>query len=80
MTGMPIMPPGAMGAGGTGENKDKPAEKRVTAPAVPNGQPVKGRMTPPPAVPVTRSSDDKPPVVRSPRRIVIMPSDEEPKE
>jgi hypothetical protein len=78
MTGMPMMPPGAMGAGGTGEGKDKAAEKRVTAPAVPNGQPVKGRMTPPPTVPVPKSGDDKPPVVtRSPRRIVIMPSDEE---
>jgi len=81
MTGMPMMPPGAMGAGGAGENKDKPTEKRVTAPAVPNGQPVKGRMTPPPTVPATKSGEDKPPVVtRSPRRIVIMPSDEEPKE
>ncbi len=81
MTGMPMMPPGAMGAAGTGESKDKPAEKRVTAPAVPNGQPVKGRMTPPPAVPLTKSGDDKPPVVtRSPRRIVIMPSDEESKD
>ena len=80
MTGMPMMPPGAMGAGGAGESKDKSAEKRVTAPAVPNGQPVKGRMTPPPTVPVTKSGEDKPPVVtRSPRRIVIMPSDEEPK-
>jgi hypothetical protein len=81
MGGMPMMPPGAMGAGGTGENKDKPAEKRVTAPAVPNGQPVKGRMTPPPTVPVTKSGEDKPPIAtRSPRRIVIMPTDEEPKE
>ena len=81
MSGMPMMPPGAMGAGGAGENKDKPADKRVTAPAVPNGQPVKGRMTPPPTVPVTKSGEDKPPVVtRSPRRIVIMPSDEEPKD
>jgi hypothetical protein len=81
MSGMPMMPPGAMGAGGAGENKDKPADKRVTAPAVPNGQPVKGRMTPPPTVPVTKSGEDKLPVVtRSPRRIVIMPSDEEPKE
>lgn len=79
MTGMPMMPPGAMSAGGAGENKDKPAEKRVTAPAVPNGQPVKGRMTPAPTVPITKSGEDKPPVVtRSPRRIVIMPSDEEP--
>jgi hypothetical protein len=81
MTGMPMVPPGAMGAGGAGESKDKPAEKRVTAPAVPNGQPVKGRLTPPPNVPVTKSGEDKPPVVtRSPRRIVIVPSDEERKE
>jgi hypothetical protein len=81
MTGMPMVPPGAMGAGGAGENKDKAAEKRVTAPAVPNGQPVKGRLTPPPNVPVAKSGEDKPPVVtRSPRRIVIMPSDEERKD
>ena len=81
MTGMPMVPPGAMGAGGAGESKDKLAEKRVTAPAVPNGQPVKGRLIPPPNVPVTKSGEDKPPVVtRSPRRIVIVPSDEERKE
>ena len=81
MTGMPMVPPGAMGAGGAGESKEKPTEKRVTTPAVPNGQPVKGRLTPPPNVPVTKSGEDKPPVVtRSPRRIVIMPSDEEGKE
>jgi hypothetical protein len=81
MTGMPMVPPGAMGAGGAGESKEKPAEKRVTAPAVPNGQPVKGRLTPPPNVPVTKSGEDKPPVVtRSPRRIVIMPSDEKGKQ
>ncbi len=81
MTGMPMVPPGVLGAGGAGESKDKPVEKRVTAPAVPNGQPVKGRLTPPPNVPVTKSGEDKPTVVtRSPRRIVIMPSDDEAKE
>lgn len=79
MTGMPMMP-GAMGAGGDG-NKDKPAEKRVTVPGVPNGQPVKGRLTVPPSVPVAKSGDGKPPVVAKPnRRIVIVPADEEPKE
>jgi hypothetical protein len=78
MTGMPMVPPGAVGAAGAGESKDKPAEKRVTAPAVPHGQPVKGRLTPPPNVPVTKSGEDKPPVVtRSPRRIVIVPSEDE---
>jgi hypothetical protein len=80
MTGMPMMP-GAMGAHGDGGNKDKPAEKRVTVPGIPNGQPVKGRLTVPPSVPVTKSGDGKPTVVTRPnRRIVIMPTDEEPQE
>lgn len=80
MTGMPMMPPGAMGAGGEG-GKDKPPEKRVTVPGIPNGQPVKGRLTAPPTVPVTKSGDGKPPVVARPnRRIVIVPADEEPQE
>ncbi|WP_082973574.1 hypothetical protein [Mycobacterium sp. E2327] len=79
MTGMPMMP-GAMGAGGDG-TKDKPAEKRVTVPGIPNGQPVKGRLTVPPSVPVTKSAEGKPPVVAKPnRRIVIVPTDEEPQE
>ncbi len=78
MGGMPMMP-GAMGAGGDGGGKDKPAEKRVTVPGIPNGQPVKGRLTIPPTVPVTKSGDGKPAVVARPnRRIVIMPTDEEP--
>ena len=51
MTGMPMMPPGAMGPGGEGGSKDKPAEKRVTAPGVPNGQPVKGHKMVPPSAP-----------------------------
>jgi len=80
MTGMPMMP-GAMGAGGDGGSKDKPAEKRVTVPGIPNGQPVKGRLTAPPSVPVTKSGDGKPSVVARPnRRIVIVPTDEETQE
>ena len=82
MTGMPIMPGGAAGAGGEG-GKDKPAEKRVSAPGVPNGQPVKGRLTaPPPSAPVAKSGDGKPTVVtnRPNRRIVIVPSEDEAKE
>jgi hypothetical protein len=78
---MPMAPMGAMGAGGEGGSKDKPAEKRLTVPGVPNGQPVKGRLTAPPSVPVTKSAEGKPPVVARPnRRIVIVPSDEEPQE
>lgn len=83
MTGMPMMPPGAMGGHGEGGGKDKPAEKRVTAPGVPNGQPVKGRLTiPPSAPPASKPSEGKPTVVtnRPARRIVIMPTDEEAKE
>ncbi|SPM29831.1 hypothetical protein [Mycobacterium terramassiliense] len=76
MTGMPMMP-GAMGARGEGGSKDKPAEKRLTVPGIPNGQPVKGRLTAPPSVPVAKS-EGKPPVVTRPnRRIVIVPTDEE---
>ncbi|BBX73275.1 hypothetical protein H7H78_05025 [Mycobacterium shinjukuense] len=67
MAGVPMVPPGAMGAGGEG-SKDKPVEKRVTAPAVPNGQPVKGRLTVPPSTPVTKPGEGKP-VVR--RRILL---------
>ncbi|MEO6794974.1 MAG: hypothetical protein ABI253_07755 [Mycobacterium sp.] len=49
---MPMMPGGA-GAGG----KDgKAGEKRIAAPGVSNGQPVKGRTTAPPNVPVTKSA------------------------
>lgn len=83
MTGMPMMPPGAMGGHGDGGSKDKPGEKRVTAPGVPNGQPVKGRLTiPPSAPPASKPGDAKPTVVtnRPARRIVIMPSDDEAKD
>lgn len=79
MTGMPMVPPGALGAGAEGANKDKPVEKRVTAPAVPNGQPVKGRLTVPPSVPV-KSADDKPVVTKSTRRILAVPNDDKVKE
>ncbi|GJO01727.1 hypothetical protein NJB18091_35290 [Mycobacterium marinum] len=69
-----------MGAGGKGGSEDKPAEKRVTAPGVPNGQPVKGRLTVPPSVPV-KTGDGKPPVVtRSTRRILVVPNENETKE
>jgi hypothetical protein len=82
MGGMGMMPPGAMGAGGEGGSKDKPPDKRVTAPGVPNGQPVKGRLTIPPGAPANNSGEGKPTVVtnRPNRRIVIVPTDDEAKE
>lgn len=51
---MPMMPGGAS-AGGKGGKDDKADAKRIAAPGVPNGQPVKGRTTIPPNVPVTKS-------------------------
>lgn len=51
---MPMMPGGA-GAGGKGGKEDKADAKRIAAPGVPNGQPVKGRTTAPPNIPVTKS-------------------------
>lgn len=49
---MPMMPGGA---GAKGGKDDKADAKRIAAPGVPNGQPVKGRTTAPPNVPVTKS-------------------------
>lgn len=49
---MPMAPGGAATKGG---KDDKVDEKRIAAPGVPNGQPVKGRTTTPPNVPVTKS-------------------------
>ena len=50
----------------------------MTVPGIPNGQPVKGRLTAPPNVPVTKSKGKPSVVTRPNRRIVIMPTDEEP--
>lgn len=81
MGGMGMMPPGAMGAGGEG-GKEKPPEKRISAPGVPNGQPVKGRLTMPPSPPGPKPGEEKPTVVtnRPNRRIVIMPAEDDAKE
>lgn len=55
-TGGPMMPmvPGGAGAGKSGKD-DNAGGKRIAAPGIPNGQPVKGRTTTPPNVPVTKS-------------------------
>ncbi|APD84566.1 hypothetical protein AN480_29830 (plasmid) [Mycobacterium intracellulare subsp. chimaera] len=64
---MPMMPGGA---GGGDSKGDKVAEKKIAAPGVPNGQPVRGRLTPLPNVPVTKSVEAKPkPQVTATKRI-----------
>ncbi len=65
MSGMPMVPPGAMhGAGGT--DKDVKADtKRVSVPPVKNGAPVQGRITAPPPLPnVTKLVAGKPVATR----------------
>ena len=62
MSGMPMVPPGAM-HGAAGSEKDAKADtKRVSVPTVKNGAPVQGRITaPPPAPPqVVKKVDGKP--------------------
>ncbi|MGH3522275.1 MAG: hypothetical protein ACRDU4_05475 [Mycobacterium sp.] len=64
MTGMPMVPPGAMGGGATG-NDAKADTKRVVAPSVKNGAPVQGRITAPPAKPeVVKRVQGKPVAAR----------------
>ncbi len=59
VSGMPMVPPGAMRA--DGPEKDAKAEvKRVSVPPVKNGAPVQGRITVPLPPPVTQQADGKP--------------------
>jgi hypothetical protein len=61
MAGMPMVPPGAMQGGATGDRDTKSDTKRVSVPPVPNGSPVQGRLTAPPIMPtVTTTIDGKP--------------------
>jgi hypothetical protein len=72
MAGMPLMPPGAMGAAASTDKDDKADTKRVSVPPVRNGAPVQGRLTvPPEAPPVTKKMDGKPVVARR----IIGPND-----
>lgn len=63
MTGMPMVPPGAM-AGNNQQKDEKPDTKRVVAPSVKNGAPVQGRLTTPAAPPVTKLVEGKPVATR----------------
>jgi len=79
MTGMPMIPPGAMrGAAGAADKEAKADTKRVSVPPVKNGAPVQGRITtPPPAPPVTKKVEGKPVATK---RIIVpssKPADED---
>ena len=61
MAGVPMVPPGAMQGGATGDRDTKADTKRVSVPPVPNGSPVQGRLTAPQITPaVTTMIDGKP--------------------
>jgi len=80
MSGMPMVPPGAMHGGAGADKDDKAATKRVSVPSIKNGAPVQGRITaPPPAPPqVVKKVDGKPVATK---RIVVpnsTPADEPP--
>ena len=47
IAGMPMIPPGAMGAATQTDKDPKPDTKRVSVPPVRNGAPVQGRLIPP---------------------------------
>ncbi len=65
IAGMPMIPPGAAGAGGTTDKETKTDTKRVSVPPVRNGAPVQGRLIPAPSPPpVTRNSAGKPVATR----------------
>ena len=65
IAGMPMIPPGAVGAAGATDKEAKTDTKRVSAPPVRNGAPVQGRLIPAPSPPpVTRNSAGKPVATR----------------
>jgi hypothetical protein len=65
IAGMPMIPPGAVGAAGATDKEAKTDTKRVSVPPVRNGAPVQGRLIPVPSPPqVTRNSAGKPVATR----------------
>ena len=80
MSGMPMVPPGAMHGGAGADKDDKAATKRVSVPSIRNGAPVQGRITAPPpaAAQVVKKVDGKPVATK---RIVVpnaTPTDDPP--
>lgn len=65
MAGMPMVPPGAVGAAAAADKESKTDTKRVSVPPVRNGAPVQGRLIPGPSLPpVTRQLEGKPVAAR----------------
>jgi hypothetical protein len=65
IAGMPMVPPGAVGAAAVADKYSKPDTKRVSVPPVRNGAPVQGRLIPGPALPpVTRKLTGRPVTTR----------------
>ena len=65
IAGMPMIPPGAVGAAGATDKEAKTDTKRVAVPPVRNGAPVQGRLIPAPSPPpVTRNSAGRPVATR----------------
>jgi hypothetical protein len=65
MAGMPMVPPGAVGAAAAADKDSKTDTKRVSVPPVRNGAPVQGRLIPGPAFPpVTKRLEGKPVAAR----------------
>jgi len=61
MAGMPLVPPGAVGAAAAADKDSKTDTKRVSVPPVRNGAPVQGRLIPGPSLPpVTKQLEGKP--------------------
>jgi hypothetical protein len=63
MGAVPFMPPGNLQGGATGD-EPKADTKRVMAPSIKNGAPVQGRISAPPAPPVTKHVKGKPVATR----------------
>ena len=65
MAGMPMVPPGAIGAAATTDRDAKTDTKRVSVPPVRNGAPVQGRLIPGSSMPpVTKKLEGKPVTTR----------------
>ena len=62
MAGVPMVPPGAMQGGATGDKDTKTDTKRVSVPPVRNGSPVQGRLSVHPVAPAVITTVDGKPV------------------
>lgn len=69
MSGMPMVPPGALAGTGSADKDAKTDTRRLSVPPVRNGAPVQGRLTTPPTLPPVVKKEDGSPVVT--RRVIV---------